>query len=70
MEITDETLKVLKQLGLKFSSKKMSPATSTYQFRCLPYLNKFAVKISAQPHTTLCIQFLDRENNDKKIHFH
>ena len=22
-------------------------------------------KISAQPHTTLCIQFLDRENNDK-----
>ena len=23
------------------------------------------VKISAQPHTTLCIQFLDRENNDK-----
>ena len=23
------------------------------------------VKISSQPHTTLCIQFLDRENNDK-----
>ena len=23
-------------------------------------------KISAQPCTTLCIQFLDRENNDKK----
>ena len=22
-------------------------------------------KISAQPHTTLCIQFLDRENNDE-----
>ena len=22
-------------------------------------------KISAQPHTTLCIQFLDRGNNDK-----
>ena len=22
-------------------------------------------KTSAQPHTTLCIQFLDRENNDK-----
>ena len=22
-------------------------------------------KISAQPHTTLCTQFLDRENNDK-----
>ena len=22
-------------------------------------------KIPAQPHTTLCIQFLDRENNDK-----
>ena len=26
------------------------------------------VKFSAQPHTTLCIQFLDRENNDKTIH--
>ena len=23
-------------------------------------------KISAQPHTTLCIQFLDRENDEKK----
>ena len=22
-------------------------------------------KISSQPHTTLCIQFLERENNDK-----
>ena len=41
-------IKVFKQLGLKFSSKKMSPATSTYQFRCLPYLNKFAVKF---PHS-------------------
>ena len=27
-------------------------------------------KISAQPHTTLCIQFLDRENNEKTIHCH
>ena len=26
-------------------------------------------KISAQPHTTLCIQFLDRENNDKNNTF-
>ena len=25
-----------------------------------------ASKVSAQPHTTLCIQFLERENNDKK----
>ena len=24
-----------------------------------------AGKISVQPHTTLCIQFLNRENNDK-----
>ena len=23
------------------------------------------VKISSQPHTTLCIQFLDREKNEK-----
>ena len=27
-------------------------------------------KISAQPRTTLCIQFLDRENNEKTIHCH
>ena len=26
-------------------------------------------KISAQPHTTLCIQFLNRENNDKNNAF-
>ena len=26
---------------------------------------KLLGKISAQSHTTLCIQFLDRENNDK-----
>ena len=26
-------------------------------------------KISAQPHPTLCIQFLDRENNDKNNTF-
>ena len=26
-------------------------------------------KISAQPHTTLCIQFLNRENNDKNNTF-
>ena len=26
---------------------------------------KFFDKISVQPHTTSCIQFLDRENNDK-----
>ena len=28
-------------------------------------LVKLKGKISAQPHTKLCIQFLDRENNDK-----
>ena len=27
--------------------------------------DKHKGKISAQPHTTLCNQFLDRENNDK-----
>ena len=27
--------------------------------------NAFLGKISVQPHTTLCIQFLNRENNDK-----
>ena len=28
-------------------------------------MNSGRGKISAQPHTSLCIQFLDRENNDK-----
>ena len=29
------------------------------------YDNATFGKISVQPHTTLCIQFLNRENNDK-----
>ena len=36
-------MKVLTLLGLKFSSKKMSPAKSTYQVCCIPYSNKFAL---------------------------
>ena len=35
-------MKVLTILGLKFSSKEMSPAKSTYQVCCIPYPNKFA----------------------------
>ena len=37
----------------------------------LPLRNSFLFsgKISAQPHTTLCIQFLNRENNDKNNTF-
>ena len=35
-------MKVLTRHGLKFSSKKMSPAKSTYQVCCIPYSNKFA----------------------------
>ena len=31
----------------------------------MPQKIKTLGKISAQPHTTLCIQFLDRENKDK-----
>ena len=31
-------------------------------FLCIPEKKG---KISAKPHTTLCIQFLDRENNEK-----
>ena len=36
-------MKVLTRHGLKFSSKKMSPAKSTYQVCCIPYSNKFAL---------------------------
>ena len=35
-------MKVLTSLGLKFSSKKRSPAKSTYQVCCIPYSNKSA----------------------------
>ena len=31
-------------------------------------MSRKAGKISAQPHTTLSIQFLERENNDKTVH--
>ena len=34
-------------------------------FRAVNRKKKSAGKISAQHHTTLCIQFLDRENTDK-----
>ena len=40
----------------KIPSKTFSTKTST---------QKLLGKISVQPHPTLCIQFLDRENNDK-----
>ena len=32
---------------------------------CSSYLYEKLGKISAQPHTTICIQFLERENNYK-----
>ena len=32
-------------------------------------MRKQVGKISAQPHPTLCIQFLNRENNDKNNAF-
>ena len=34
-----------------------------------PFLSIMAGKISAQPHPTLCIQFLNREKNDKNNTF-
>ena len=38
---------------------------SLMPFGTLRIVERLIGKISAQPHTTLCIQFLDRENNDK-----
>ena len=41
------------------------------QWKLIPARGFYSVRVtgrgktSAQPHTTLCIQFLDRENNDK-----
>ena len=34
----------------------------------IPFISSIG-KISAQPHTTLCIQFLNKENNDKNNTF-
>ena len=36
-----------------------------YNFRIGQKKSNVLGKISAQPHPTLCIQFLDREDNDK-----
>ena len=36
-----------------------------HPFNILNELRSNFGKISVQPHTTLCIQFLNRENNDK-----
>ena len=33
--------------------------------QCFSHLKETLGKMSAQLHPTLCIQFLDRENNDK-----
>ena len=40
-------------------------AVRKFYSKQLPYCKRTGGKISAQPHTTLCIQFLERENNDK-----
>ena len=64
MEITDETLKVFKQLGLKFSSKKMSPATSTY------HLNKFAVKFPHSHKLHYAFSSWIEKTMTKTIHYH
>ena len=47
----------------------------SYQTLCLSFVSAFENssvsillgKISAQPHTSLCTQFLDKENNGEKI---
>ena len=47
------------------SSANMLFSAKIYLFFSRCYFGK----ISAQPHTKLCIQFLDRENNDKNNKF-
>ena len=63
-------IKVLTHLRLKFSSKKMSPATSTYQFRFLPYLNKFAVKFPHNPILHYAFSSWIEKTMTKTIHYH
>ena len=49
--------------GNKFFSKRDK---INFVIVCVAHIYmKSWVKISAQPHTTICIQCLDRENNDK-----
>ena len=47
-------------------------STQVFEFNIHALLkyNGYFGKISAQPHTTLCIQFLIREKNEGRRHFH
>ena len=53
------SVKMLREFYLRIGDLVRMEQTFSVEFI------KILVKISAQPHTILCIQFLDRENNDK-----
>ena len=51
-----------------FALKILSTRSPKLRLLCRLVKYRFCLgKISAQPHTKLCTQFLDRENNDKNI---
>ena len=63
------------ELPIKNESHKELPLVlrakhNNHQQGCTQDFQVMLGKISAQPHPTLCIQFLDGENNDKTIHCH
>ena len=57
------------QCKTKWNAKKVkfiaNCSKNWVNMQAVPLVSNIFGKISAQPHTTLCIQFLDRENNDK-----
>ena len=58
---------VIKRMALL---EQLKPSECNISFRtAMNSYIKLLGKISAQPHTTLCIQFLNRENNDKNNTF-
>ena len=50
-------------------SLSLTLALSSFSFKVIYSYEKTLGKIVAQPPTTLCIQFLTRENNDKNNTF-
>ena len=55
--------------GIRVCDRKPSRIPKKRSTRILKKSRKVRGKISAQPHPTLCIQFLNRENNNKNNTF-
>ena len=74
---TDYTVKNSSEFADFIRDKTLNTCEELASFDVVSFFTKIPVdlavkvagKISAQPHTTLCIQFLTRENNEKNNTF-